>query len=437
MKIVVAQYWTKNLSYGQYTEAINKKYCDEKGYIYHVEKDDNKIKSNINGRAITWYKPKFLLEVFEMYNPDYILFLDADAIVCDSDYLIEDFIDENYNIVCTEDYGPSKLNAGVFIMKNTQWTKDFLQKWWDISDELEGGINFEKGYYNNALWHDQTCFGYLMNKLLDAKENINLVSNSILNGREFRSYNKNFIFHAFSYGSVKNRTIDMAYYKIFNEAPPEAENGLLDIVDHYNTDKHYEHNYFNLIYSDVLSPLKNDVKKFVEVGTYGGGSIELWRDYFTNATVYGLDINFSILNLRSEDRIELVNLDQSDRKQLNKFSSEHNDIDVILDDGSHKMGDQQITLATLFKSLKSGGIFILEDLHTSLEAILPEKAWCGWGDPTKTLTLDMLNNFIKTGKIESDYMTEEEIDYLNKNIENVEIHQSRPDWSITSIIRKK
>lgn len=437
MKIVVAQYWTRNLSYGQYTEAINKKYCEEKGYIYHVEKDDEKIKSNVSGRAITWYKPKFLLEVFELYNPDYILFLDADAIVCDSDYSIEEFIDENFNIICTEDYGPSKLNAGVFIMKNTQWTKDFLQKWWDISDELEGGINFEKGYYNNALWHDQTCFGYLMNKLPDAKENINLISNLILNGREFRSTHKNFIFHAFSYGSVKNRTIDTAYYKIFNEAPPEAENGLLDIADHYNTDKHYEHNYFNLVYNDILSPLKNDVKKFVEVGTYNGGSIELWRDYFTNSTVYGLDIDFSILNLRSKDRIKLINLDQSDREQLNKFSLEHNDIDVILDDGSHKMEDQQITLAILFKSLKPGGIFILEDLHTSLEALLPEKAWCGWGDPTKTITLDMLNNFIKTGKIESDYMTEEEIDYLNKNIESIKIYQSRPDWSITSIIRKK
>ena len=68
---------------------------------------------------------------------------------------------------------------------------------------------------------------------------------------------------------------------------------------------------------------------------------------------------------------------------------------------------------------------------------MPEKSWCGWGDANKTITLDMLNNFISTGKIESDYMTSEEIEYLNNNIESVKIYQSRPDWSVTSVIIKK
>jgi hypothetical protein len=101
------------------------------------------------------------------------------------------------------------------------------------------------------------------------------------------------------------------------------------------------------------------------------------------------------------------------------------------------MHDQQITLATLFKSIKPGGIYILEDLHTSLETPMPEKAWCGWGDASKTITLDMLNNFINTGKIESDYLTDDEKEYLNNNIESIKIYQSKPDWSITSIIIKK
>jgi hypothetical protein len=101
------------------------------------------------------------------------------------------------------------------------------------------------------------------------------------------------------------------------------------------------------------------------------------------------------------------------------------------------MYDQQITLAKMFKSLKSGGIFIIEDLHTSLEVPLPEKAWCGWGDPDKTITLDMLKEFQVNGKIISDFMTEEEMEYLNNNIESIEVYQSKPDWSITSVIKKK
>jgi hypothetical protein len=130
-------------------------------------------------------------------------------------------------------------------------------------------------------------------------------------------------------------------------------------------------------------------------------------------------------------------MDQSNIGDIDKFSFQHDDIDVILDDGSHKMYDQQITFAKMFKSLKSGGLFIIEDLHTSLEVTMPEKSWCGWGDPDKTITLNMLKDFQNTGAIHSDYMTEDEIKYLNENIESVEIYQSKPDWSITSVIKKK
>ena len=213
---------------------------------------------------------------------------------------------------------------------------------------------------------------------------------------------------------------------------------LLDLVlqKNYNTDKHHGHDYFRLIYNNLLSPLSKDVKKFVEIGVRDGGSIELWRDYFEGATVYGLDINTNV-TLSSNERIELKKVDQSKKEELAAFGLECNDIDVLVEDGSHTMHDQQITLATLFKSIKSGGIYILEDLHTSLEARMPEKAWCGWGDASKTITLDMLNNFIETRKIESDYMTDEEKEYLNNNIESIEIYRSSPEWSITSVIRKK
>lgn len=115
----------------------------------------------------------------------------------------------------------------------------------------------------------------------------------------------------------------------------------------------------------------------------------------------------------------------------------YKDVDVVLDDGSHKMVDQQITFAKLFKTLKSGGIYIIEDLHTSLEVVMPEKRVFGWGDPDKTITLDMLRHYQNTGEIVSDFMTKDEMRYLSENIKSVEVYQSRPDWSITSVIIKK
>jgi hypothetical protein len=99
------------------------------------------------------------------------------------------------------------------------------------------------------------------------------------------------------------------------------------------------------------------------------------------------------------------------------------------------MKDQQVVFAKVFKSIKSGGIFVLEDLHTSVSVKNdPNSIWKSEKD---TITLDMLEHFNETGKIISDYMTEDECRYLEENIESCEIFKIKHGWSYTSIIRKK
>jgi hypothetical protein len=438
-KIVLAQFWTNNLSYAKYTKAINEKYCNEKEYIYHIENDENKIRSAIGKRAFTWYKPILLLEVLEKYNPDYVLFLDADAIVVDNSYRIDDFIIEDKDIIVTEDYGPSSMNAGVILIKNTPWVKEYLQRWYDICDELEGGEPAVKGFYENGLWHDQTCFSYLLTKK-DVKEKVKIISNGVLNSMYYKNTIKNFIFHAFAYGNYLNRTLDTAYFDIFNIPIPKGEQ-LLDIVQYYATDKHSGHRYFELIYNDLFRPLRESCKIFIEIGVYDCESIKLWRDYFINAEIVGIEYNLEYslnkLGNTSTERLTFINADQSKEEDLISLSTRYPEVDIIMDDGSHVMRDQQITLAKLFKSVKPGGIYVLEDLHTSIEVMTKPNNWIDWGDATKTITLTMLQIFIKTGKIYSDYMSNEEMEYLNNNIESIEIYQSQPHWSITSIIKKK
>lgn len=444
MNIAVVQFYTSNINYGPYSEAINKKYCDEKGYTYFCEKDNLKIRTISGDRSLHWYKIKLVQEILGIGNFDYILFLDADAVFSDFNKNIEDFIDENYNIVFAEDIGHhSSMNTGVFLVKNNEWTKNFLNIWWTSGEIYKGKDsenlpimeeNLEKiGYFKQALWHEQTCITLLYRDNEDVKNNIKVISNRSFNHREYNE--GNFIFHAYAYGHSQSRTLDSVYYKVFNITPNISGNKLSEIASAYRTDKQHEHDYFKLIYDDLFEPISNSVTKFVEVGINKGGSLELWRDYFKNATIYGLDINTDI-NIYLE-RIELIRLDQSNETQLKEFSQNYSEIDVIMDDGSHRMYDQQITFATLFKSLKPGGIYVLEDLHTSLEVVMPEKNWCGWGDPNKTITLNMLNDFTKTGKIESDYLTEDDKEYLNNNIKSINVYQSKPDWSITSVIIKK
>ena len=424
-KIVLAQFYTPNVSYGPFTSAVNEEYCKKQGYIYNLETNEEKIKVGLELRAPTWYKPKLIREMFDTYEPDYVLFVDADAVVVNDEHRIEDFVEENIDIVATQDYGPSKLNAGILLMRNSPWTKEFLQKWWDICEEFP--------YYKGGLWHDQTCFGMLIDRMENWADHISIIEPHILNARNQNS--TCFIFHAFSFGYIKNRTLDGIYYTKFNIQPPLEDNTLETIGATYGTDKFFGHEYIQKVYNKLLAPIKNDVKLLAEIGVYDGNSLRMWKRYFRDARIVGLDFN-PIVVANNIANCEVYLCDQSNVDQLESCKEKIQDADVILDDGTHRMFDQQKTFAMLFKVLKPGGIYILEDLHTSIECKMPEKNWCNWGDPSKTITLDMFENYLQTKKMVSDHMTEEEMEYLNNNIDELTIH-AVDKMSITSVIRKK
>lgn len=220
---------------------------------------------------------------------------------------------------------------------------------------------------------------------------------------------------------------------------------LSEISKKYPTDKDFTHNYYTAVYEQYLSPIKDDVKLVCEVGIGGfweavgwlpGNSLKVWRDYFPNAEILGLDI-VKHDNIGDLDRITIDWLDQSKRDLVIEYSSKLKDYDFIIDDGSHNVYDQQITFAHFFKSLKSGGIYVLEDLHSSIEVNIPEKAqmW-GWGVPGFITPLEILEHFEKTGEIISDNLDEEEKKYLQDNIASVKVFHNAPT-SITSVIIKK
>ena len=72
----------------------------------------------------------------------------------------------------------------------------------------------------------------------------------------------------------------------------EKDTTLIDICfnNRYNTDKYTGHTYIQETYNDLFCFRKDNIKKILEVGINTGGSILLWRDYFQNANIYGIDI---------------------------------------------------------------------------------------------------------------------------------------------------
>jgi hypothetical protein len=144
---------------------------------------------------------------------------------------------------------------------------------------------------------------------------------------------------------------------------------LQDIGSKTNTDKS-RHSYKGISYLDIYDNLfqsvRLDVKNFVEVGVLNGSSLKMWKEYFPNAQIHGIDINPKCKQYE-EDRINIYIGDQNDDQFLSKISKEIPEIDIFLDDGSHITQHQIKTFNHLFNNIKKGGFFVIEDLRNSYE----------------------------------------------------------------------
>jgi len=131
-------------------------------------------------------------------------------------------------------------------------------------------------------------------------------------------------------------------------------------------------------YEMLFRPLRSSVKHLLEVGigtnnpklrsSMGvrgkpGASLRVWRDYFPNAEIVGVDIDTEILF--SEDRIKTFFCDQTNANEIEKFfdSCSIKSFDIIIDDGLHSYDAAKIFFENSWPKLKHGGIYIIEDTH--------------------------------------------------------------------------
>jgi hypothetical protein len=119
-----------------------------------------------------------------------------------------------------------------------------------------------------------------------------------------------------------------------------------------------KHN-FTEIYEKYFKPFKNKTINILEIGVNDGSSLNMWYEYFPNAKIYGLDIDDK--SIYSNDRVECGIIDQSKKEHLEEYVKNTDlSFDIIIDDGSHHMSDQQLTFGFLFPLLKSDGVYIIE-----------------------------------------------------------------------------
>jgi len=109
---------------------------------------------------------------------------------------------------------------------------------------------------------------------------------------------------------------------------------------------------------------QNEPLNLLEIGIQNGGSLFAWQQYFPQAKITGIDIDESCRKFE-EGNIKVFVGDQADVKFLESVNKETGPYDIIIDDGGHTMNQQITSFKTLFPLLKDGGVYVIEDLHTS------------------------------------------------------------------------
>ena len=131
------------------------------------------------------------------------------------------------------------------------------------------------------------------------------------------------------------------------------------------TDKSTTHKYAQKFYDIEFTKYKDEEFNLLEIGVSGGYSLKVWSEYFTNAAIYGVDIDLNAYNVYPiPERVQLRIGDATKPEifdGLPKFK-------LIIDDASHYLHDQIETFKIAFPLLEPGGLFIIEDIQNLEEA---------------------------------------------------------------------
>lgn len=153
------------------------------------------------------------------------------------------------------------------------------------------------------------------------------------------------------------------------------DSSLNELMNQYGSDKGSHHGYTE-IYEKILGAKKGKIKVVVEIGIgtnnpnlnsnmgvngKPGASLRAWRDYFSNSSVYGFDVDRNILF--SEPSILTGFVDQLSLETFEPLKKIINKpVDLVIIDGLHTPRADFNSLLKLLPFLKHDGDFFIEDV---------------------------------------------------------------------------
>jgi len=167
------------------------------------------------------------------------------------------------------------------------------------------------------------------------------------------------------------------------------------LASYFGTDKWGLHWYAGH-YQRHFAALRRKPLRLLEIGiggyadpASGGESLRMWKAYFPNALIFGLDI--ADKRVHDEARIRTIRGSQDDEETLKAVSAQHGPFDIVIDDGSHLNPHVLKSFLVLFPLLGENGLYVVEDTQT---AYWPEFGGAPAADRDAPTSMNVLKSLV-------------------------------------------
>ena len=186
---------------------------------------------------------------------------------------------------------------------------------------------------------------------------------------------------------------------------------------------------YSRFYENYFKNIKTNNLNIIEIGSFYGNASAALFFYFKNSIIFGADINPDMYLYKSK-RLKNFFLNNSERVSIEKnLINKKIKFDIIIEDASHMLKDQIITLFMLFKILKPGGIFIIEEID------FPEKYLNMRENQELPDLKSILKNVLLNKNFSSKYVKDEEKKYFLNNYKSIDFFKG--NFNEIVFIKKK
>lgn len=120
---------------------------------------------------------------------------------------------------------------------------------------------------------------------------------------------------------------------------------------------------YTLYYNSIFNHIKNYYLNILEFGILKGSSLLMWKEYFYNSKIVGLDNNTYYINKMKEQNFDVSFVDVNDENNISSSLKNLNMMfDIIIEDTTHQIEDQIRVIKNTVEYLKPGGVIIIEDI---------------------------------------------------------------------------